>query len=438
MHDLRVRCRSIQVVVRSVVGIGLLAAPLGAQVTQRSHGLALTHVSVFDGSGRALAPNQTIVVQDSLVTAVFPTGSRTLPAGLEVLNLTGRYVIPGLIDTHVHLATDPEGEDSPARTGARLAAALRGGVTSVRDMAGDVRVLAALARNAELGEIESPTIRYVALFAGPGFFKDPRTHSSSRGAVAGALPWMRAVSSETDLRQAVAEAKGSGAAAIKLYADLDSTLTANITTEAHRQGLLVWAHATLDPATPAQVVGAGVDAVSHAALFAGTNTAAARAAKDAGAKLCGPPESAPPSFEAVIQEMVRRKTMLDATLFVYGDTPARLRLAAEVTRQALRAGVPISAGTDSLGAPNRATLPNIHQELELLVTLAGFTPVEALEAGTKNGAAMLGLGGIAGTIEPGRWADLVVLRANPVADIRNTRRIELVLKHGRIYRPSGH
>src|SRR5205085_8172861 len=116
------------------------------------HGLALTHVSVFDGSGRALAPNQTIVVQDSLVTAVFPTGSRALPAGLEVLNLTGRYVIPGLIDTHVHLATDPEGEDRPARTGARLAAALRGGVTSVRDMAGDVRVLAALARNAALGE----------------------------------------------------------------------------------------------------------------------------------------------------------------------------------------------------------------------------------------------------------------------------------------------
>ena len=197
---------------RSIARVGLAAllvggsstSPLLGQAPHTPHRLALTHVTVFDGTGAAPRPDQTVIVEDSLLAAVFPSGTRPLPADATVLDLRGRYLIPGLIDSHIHVATDIEGEDAPARTSARLAAALLGGITNAREMAGDVRVLAGLARNAALGEMESPSISYVALFAGPRFFEDVRTHTASRGAVAGALPWMKAVTPETDRLLSVA------------------------------------------------------------------------------------------------------------------------------------------------------------------------------------------------------------------------------------------
>ena len=101
-------------------------------------------------------------------------------------------------------------------------------------MAGDVRALASLQRDARLGEIASPDIYYAALFAGPAFFADPRTHDASRGLVPGQAPWMRAITDTTDIHQAVAEARGSGATAIKLYAELSGALARRITAERPR------------------------------------------------------------------------------------------------------------------------------------------------------------------------------------------------------------
>ena len=143
--------------------------------------VALVGVTLFDGTGRQARPNQSVLIQGERIAAIFPAGSLPLPPGAKIYNLTGRYLIPGLIDTHVHVATDPSGEDSRPRTERRLRGALLGGVTAVRDMAGDVRALASLQRDALLGEIPSPDIYYAALFAGPLFFADPRTHDASRG-----------------------------------------------------------------------------------------------------------------------------------------------------------------------------------------------------------------------------------------------------------------
>ena len=103
--------------------------------------------------------------------------------------------------------------------------------------------------------------------AGPQFFVDPRTHDAARGLVAGQVPWMQAVTAETNLPMAVAEARGTGATALKLYADLSAELVKSITAEAHRQQLLVWAHAAVFPALPNDVVDAGVDVISHACLL---------------------------------------------------------------------------------------------------------------------------------------------------------------------------
>ena len=146
---------------------------------------------------------------------------------------------------------------------------LLSGITTVRDMAGDARALASLSRDAGLGMIMSPDIYYSALMAGSSFFDDPRTHQSSQGGVAGKMPYMQAVSDSTDLVIAVAEAKGTGATAIKLYSEISSELATKITKEAHRQHMLVWSHFNLQQASAMDVVNAGVNAVSHAAMVAG-------------------------------------------------------------------------------------------------------------------------------------------------------------------------
>ena len=83
------------------------------------------------------------------------------------------------------------------------------------------------------------------------------------------------------------------------------------------------------------------------------------------------------------------------------------------------------------------TLPNLHRELELLVTLAGLSPAEALESATRDAAVVLGAQSLRGTIEVGKLADLVVLRSDPLRDIRNTRSVQLVMKRGRVYWKEG-
>jgi imidazolonepropionase-like amidohydrolase len=431
------RQRAIGAAVRLGLGLLLLvpSRTAGAQAALDSAGhVALVGVTLFDGTGGPARPNQTVLIGGERIAAIFPAGSRPLPSGAKVYDLTGRYLIPGLIDTHVHVATDPSGEDSRPRTERRLRAALLGGVTAVRDMAGDVRALASLQRDALLGEITSPDIYYAALFAGPAFFADPRTHDASRGLVAGQVPWMRAITDTTDLHQAVAEARGSGATAIKLYAALSGELARRITTEAHAQGLLVWAHAALRPARPIEVVEAGVDAVSHASLVALAMDSARRETA-LHAPASQPLDLDDAGLDTLFATMVRRHVIFEPTLLVFADRPPVLRLAGAVAKAAHGRGVTMIAGTDTLGAvgSDSVTLPNLHRELELLVTLAGLSPAEALESATRDAALALGAQRIRGTIEVGKLADLVVLRSDPLRDIRNTRAIQLVLKRGRVY-----
>lgn len=404
-----------------------LLATLIVLLTPPTHNIAITGATVITGAGTVLT-NQTILIADSTITAVGPAGSVKPAAGAEIIDGRGKFVIPGLIDAHVHLATEPSGEDIRPRTLARLEAALYGGVTSVRDMAGDTRVLGPLARDARTGTIASPYIYYAALFAGPAFFRDPRTHSSSEGATAGAVPWMRAVTDTSDFKTAVREAKATGATAIKLYAALDSTTAARAIAAAHAQGMRVWAHAALSPATPGQLVGAGVDAVSHASLLLEAMPSAMRGASERGFDKTSAP------FDSVLRIMAARKIVLDPTLFVFQTPASDLIVSGAVTRRARELGVPIAAGTDSIAAADARSVPNIHDEMTLLVTHAGFTPGEAIVAATHNGALALGIADRTGVIAKGMRADLVLLRANPLEDIRNTRQIELVMKHGVVYR----
>jgi len=394
---------------------------------------ALVGANVMDGTGAPVRPGMTVVVDGGTIRDVFPDGARPLPSDARRVEIDGLWLIPGLIDSHVHLATDPSRADDRATVLRRLRNALHGGVTTVRDMGGDARVLAGLAREALLGELDVPAIVYSAIFAGPEFFGDPRVVASSRGGKPGEVAWARVLDDDTDLVRAVAEAKGAGASAIKLYADVRPELIAPLVAEARRQGLAVWGHSALFPARPSEVVATGVDVVSHAGLLAWEPTGALpgyrqRAGADYDAVA---PEGG--AVDEVLRAMALRGTILDPTLFVYfanERAAAAQAWAARVTARAHELGVRVAAGTDGLIGPEEQAVPNLHEEMRLLVERAGLSPLDAIAAATSVSAAAVGLQD-RGVIAPGKVADLVVLSADPTADIANTRAIHWVMKGGR-------
>ncbi|MEA3033015.1 MAG: hypothetical protein QOH86_1031 [Sphingomonadales bacterium] len=417
------------------------AAPLlpGAAPPSRT---IYRHAVLIDGTGAPPRPDMAVVIEGERIASVLPDRSLTRRRldGARIVDLAGRYLLPGLIDSHVHLATPP---DRP-RALAVLRRDLYGGVTAVRDMADDLREVRVLAGMARSGAVPAPDIFYAALVAGPSFFADPRTQAAARGEAPGKAPWMQAVGPGADLGAIVSAARGTGATALKIYADLDGPTVAALAGEAHRQGLKVWTHAMVFPATPAEVVAAGPDSVSHvcylayqamarrpdsyqhrfpveAALFEGGDN-------DAMARLFG--------------AMRRRGIILDATLYVYpaAERAERTRgkpplctqaLALRLANQAWRSGVAISAGTDA-EAPRRSAWPALIEEMELLGE-AGLPPLEVIEAATLTGARAAGRERDMGSVAPGKLANLVVFARNPAQSLANLRSVVMIVKRGREY-----
>jgi imidazolonepropionase-like amidohydrolase len=386
--------------------------------------------TLIDGADNVPKPSMSILVRGERIQAIAPASQLVPPAGSKVVDVSGLYVVPGLINTHVHIATDSTREQALSL----MRRDLYSGITAERDMAGDTRQLAELSRVSLLGEVAGPDIYYAALMAGPSFFKDERTHHAARGAVAGEVAWMRAVTPQTDLRLAVAEARGTGAIAIKIYADLPAQLVAAITKEAHRQGMLVWAHATVYPATVKQVVEARVDSISHAPMLAITNPAktyaeahlhpAAEQQYDNGFG---------PALTSLLREMKRRGTILDATLVVFREnehrTVNRLDIGERVTHAAYEAGVAISTGTDTDDEDNKEWAP-LRDELLLLQDRAGMRPADVLHSATAVGARALGQDKEMGTVEPGKLANLLFVAKNPLDGVEAFSTVVLTVKRG--------
>jgi imidazolonepropionase-like amidohydrolase len=419
----------------------------GAQQQPAPETVALTHATVIDGTGAAAMADSTVIVRSGRIASVYPAASQPIPNGARVEDLTGKWIIPGLIDAHVHL---PSGSGELARYRDLLNRLLLNGVTGVRDMAGDARVLGYLAREARLDAPGWPNIYYSALMAGPTFFfEDARVPDASRGVMLGSAPWMRAVDESTDIRVAVAEAKATGATGVKLYANLTPALVKQITAEARRQGLLVWTHATIFPAKPSDAVAAGATTISHTPYLIWE--AAPHVPEDYRSRAFGDfihirPDD--PKVVALLARMKERGTILDATLRVFQQSAERspdaagkgiLPWAYAVTRAAHNAGVLVDAGTDSQGLASGRQGDGgaaVVDEMALLVEQCGFTPAAAIQAATQVNAMAVGQSAERGTIAPGMAADLVVLSADPIADVRNVKTIVEVLKDGRIFKPA--
>ena len=246
---------------------------------------------------------------------------------------------------------------------------------------------------------------------------------------------MRAISDTTNLVLAVAEAKGTGASGIKLYAKLSPQLAAKIIAEAKKQGIKVWGHAWLDYAKPSELAKAGISSISHAPLLIYDNF-----------------DSIPISWRAkhddlfwndsahiytlLFKLMKDNNTILDATLTAYKQASKdenskwyyQYQIGKRLIADGYKSGITICTGTDD------DQEKFVQYEMELLVNETGFSNIDAIIAATKNGAEAIGIDKTNGTIEANKTANLVVLNKNPIEKIENIESVFLVIKDGRIYK----
>ncbi|HEU5304514.1 MAG TPA: amidohydrolase family protein [Gemmatimonadales bacterium] len=430
--------------------------------------IAIVGANLWDGTGRPVVHDAVTVVRGDRIVCAGSAGECLVPRRARIIDAQGQWLIPGLIDSHVHLLFLTHGS-----AGEELSLDLRNllaqGVTTVRDMGTSPGEL--LSRVNALSA--TPRVYAMQLVAGRRFFFGFRGMRTIRGTVfrqppaltMQALGWTPMLfTDEVDADSIVAQARRAGAMGLKLYAQLDQESVRRLSAAAHRAGMPVWGHAWVQPASALEQIMAGQDGVVHAAGLAGelfsvqdrdtlVNDGTLQVAT---AEVATVGSAHDPRILAALDTMARRGTFFEPTLdatrhsVAYFNAKRRhipseqedyVRAASgfgvEVTREAVRRGVRISAGSDHVAYGPANERPSLFGELQLLVDSVDISPRAALLAATRDAARAIG--GEAsrrlGTIQAGRYADLVLLSKNPLEDIENLDSVEWVMKGGTLWRP---
>lgn len=381
----------------------------------------------------------TVILKGENIHNISYSDDYEIPVNAISYDLTGKYIMPGLIDNHVHIT-----HGSVQQAQKQLETALVNGVTGVRDMGGDGRVLVLLKRNMQIGENRGSDVFFSTIIAGTKFFaNDPRPAQVALGATAGNVSWQWAIDKNTNFDEIVLQAKGLGSSAIKIYTDVNKKLMNKVSKAAKKHGLKVWSHASIAPTRPSDVTAAGVDVMSHAGDFLQYELAEeikdryAFSTKQEGLEYRKKVGNIPFSLEdkkvkKLLTAMKNNNSYLDATLWVYqGRDDNALKTAQKATRMAYQSGVKIAAGSDNMINHENNDV-NLHNELKLLVQ-AGLSNIDTLRAATINNAVGLGEESKIGSIEKGKLANLVILNTDPLNNISNTRDIKYVIKRGKVY-----
>lgn len=412
-------------------------------VAQAENTHALVGVDIFKDDGKDLR-NMTILIENGTITGIFENGSKPIADSVDIVDVTGHYVIPGLIDTHVHMGQKALSA-SPDASRKEFEKWIYSGVTTVRDMGGDARALHIENERIQANEQVGPDIYFSATVGSSDMIaKDLRLKRTTQGIGIDKAGYIIEAKPDMDIVQNVLKAKESNVSGVKFYAGIKSDAIEAITEEAHAQGLKSWAHFTVFPDRPIEVVKAGVDVVSHVwgafwqdedvdpserIPFTHTDFQNARAAVFPDDLSLLNTDSR--ELLSLFKEMKKRNVIWDLTYFV--PNPETRQLYRKYILAATQVGVEFSTGTDYFNDINES-YPSLFTEIEYLVKDGILDPREALRSATFNGAKVIGIEKTHGTIEKGKVANLVVLKGNPIEDISNLRKIALTMKNGMIYK----
>ena len=436
---------------------GALAAPLAAQpfaelsdevrsyVSVSEPVVALVGVRVVDGTAAPPRDGQTVIIENGRITAVGPSASVRPPANARVLELAGHTVIPGLFGLHNHTFYTTRGRSVQLQyTAPRLY--LGSGITTIRTTGG----------TSPYHEINMR--RGIESGAAPG----PRMHLTGPYLTGvGGGETMAQVETAEDARRIVAYWAAEGVTWYKAYTTISREALEAAIDEAHRLGLKFTGH--LCSVSFTEAVALGIDNLEHG-LFTNSDYAADKQPSQCPRSMRSSlldVDMDGPDVQRTIREMVDNDVALTSTLAVYelsfpdrppleqrtldalapeareeyldvrrqisenagqSTQPELFRRAQRFEKMFADAGGLLAAGVDPTG--NGGALPGFgdQRNFELLIE-AGFTPVEAIRVMSLNGAKVLGVDDTLGSVEPGKIADLVVIRGDPVADpaaIRNT------------------
>jgi imidazolonepropionase-like amidohydrolase/uncharacterized membrane protein len=400
-------------------GMSDLEAALKATKPIAEKTFALVGARLIDGTGRAPIANATIVVRDGRIVAAGPKSDTAVPAGTKVIDAGGTTILPGLWDMHAH-ASNVEW----------LSAYLGAGVTTIRDMGGEQPYLTALRDTVSNGRGLGPRVLLAGLVDGDA--------PAAFGTTVAATPEQG--------RVVVDSYHAAGFQQMKLYSLLQPDVVSAIAARAHELGMTVTGHVPTSLGTK-RAVEAGMDHIAHMPINgdpASAQNAELIALMAKHQTVIDPtlpwnellghaPETPIDSFEPGI---ARANTALAMNYrSVTNDTDAaaakkRLRDQELLVKAMFDAGVPIVAGTDG-GLPGYSLL----RSLELYVE-AGLTPMQAIESATRVPAKSMGMSADTGTIEAGKRADMIVLTADPLANISNIRKLKWVVANGRVLEPA--
>ena len=437
--------------------------------------LAITHATVIDATSSPPQPDTTVIIANQRIAAIGPSSSTAIPRGAQVLDATGKFLIPSLADMHVHLTAAGE------PTGSRqfvIPLLVANGVTTVRDMGGKVEYLTELRSEIAGGKLLGPRI----FFTGPYLDGDPpayqpsitvKSPSEARAAVdllvSQHVDFIKtqsvlsrdayfAIAEESKAkhirfaghvpdRVSALEASQAGQASIE---HLTGVLLAcstkedelrqeqfvpdppNATVEQALARSRAWQRELLDSYSEEKAAALfrafaanGTWQVPTFPIFVHLGFLTPRADLSRDARMEYVPQNERKIWQQGVSGRLEHRAEPD---FALREEIVKRSLAVVGAMQS--AGVRIMAGTDT-PAPNVFPGSSLHEDLAYLVA-AGLTPMQALQTATKNPAEFLGELQSQGTIEPGKFADVVLLDANPLDDIHNTQQIRAVILRGRL------
>jgi imidazolonepropionase-like amidohydrolase len=449
-----------------VFGVIFGLVPMHARPAQQKTAatpIVITHVTVINPGTSSVLPNRTVVIIGDRIASVSDAEKFQTPKNARVIDATGKFLIPGLWDMHVHSAF---GDWFPGGRDIILPLFIANGVIGVRDMGGDLPVLQQWLKEIADGRIIGPRM----IISGPmldGYLPDGKLRFPS------SIP----ITTPASAAAAVDTLKAQGVDFIKVQSVISHDAYLAAAGEAHKQGLPIVGHVP-DKVRIKEVVEAGQKSIEHLmGIFEGCSTEEDKFIKGEGNLKLLLTTQDQQRCDALVQLLAHNQTWQVPTLawqrggtfldqldwkhqpldkyvpaywrdvtwrrfndqmmpdLLHDPLPLRQDYFArnlQMVGALHHAGVPFLAGTDT--APGIYVMPgfSLHDELANFVE-AGFTPMEALQTATSNPAKFLGTEANSGSVGPGKIADLVLLRENPLEDIQNTRKIELVVAAGRLF-----